>query len=423
MIAIVGAGAAGVAAAVALQELGVDEEVRLFGSEGVVPYERPVLSKGSLTDPVAAEPPPLHPAGLTERGIRLELDSEVVSIDAGAHKLLLAQGRELEYHRLLLATGAEPRRLELPGSELRGLFYLRELAEARRLRAALHASGRVVIIGGGVIGLEVAASARQLGCEVTVVEVAPRLMGRIVPLEMADTIATLQRARGVTVRTSTCPVGFDGDDDRVRGVILADGEVLPADTVVIGIGVLPRTELAALAGIATDDGVVVDEYFRTSDDSIFAAGDVARVHHAGERRHVRIEQWEPAQQQGRHAAMSMLGAAEPYRAVPWMWSDQHDAHIQMAGFDFGDADVVVRRGSIDDREGLSFLALRGGRLVAACGVSIGMGVARTVRPAQRLIEREICVDPEQLSDPRLDLRRLVRQHAGKVRVGPEGKPR
>lgn len=411
MIAIVGAGAAGVAAAVVLQELGVDEEVRLFGAEGVVPYERPVLSKGSLTEPVAGEPPPLHPAGLASLGIRVELDREVVAIDAGAHTLRLTHGQELEYDRLLLATGAAPRRLEVPGSEHKGVFYLRELADARRLRPALHASGRVVIIGGGVIGLEVAASARQLGCEVTVVEVGPRLMGRIVPLELADAIAALHRARGVVVRTSTCPVAFEGDAGEVRGVVLADGEILPADTVVIGIGVVPRSGLAARAGIATDDGVVVDECFRTSDDRIFAAGDVARVHHAGEGRHVRIEQWEPAQEQGRCAARSMLGAAEPYRAIPWMWSDQGDVHLQMAGFDFDDADVVVRRGSIDDREGLSLLAVRDGRLVAACGVSIGMGAARTVRPAQRLIEREIRVDPEQLSDPRLDLRRLVRQRA------------
>ncbi|HEU4657713.1 MAG TPA: FAD-dependent oxidoreductase [Capillimicrobium sp.] len=409
-----GAGAAGVAAAVALQEQSVGDEVCLLGAEGVVPYERPVLSKASLTDPLAADPPPLDPAGLTERGIRLELDSEVVSIDAGAHTLVLAEGREIAYDRLLLATGAEPRRLEVPGSQLTGLFYLRDLADARRLRPALHASGRVVIVGGGVIGLEVAASARRLGCDVTVVEAGPRLMGRVVPAELADAIAALHRTRGVTVRTSCRPVAFEGDDERVRGVVLADGEVLPADTVVIGIGVVPRSELAAAAGIATDDGILVDEHFRTSDDSIFAAGDVARVHHAGERRHVRIEQWEPAQEQGRCAAMSMLGAAEPYRAVPWMWSDQGEAHIQMAGFDFDDADVVVRRGSVDDPEGLSFLAVRDGRLVAACGVSVGTGVARAVRPAQRLIAREIRVDPEELGDPRVDLRRLVRQRAGRL---------
>jgi 3-phenylpropionate/trans-cinnamate dioxygenase ferredoxin reductase subunit len=409
MIAIVGAGAAGVAAAVALHELGAGDEVCLLGAEGVVPYERPVLSKASLTDPVASEPPPLDPAGLTERGIRLELGSKVVSIDAGAHKLSLAEGEQIEYDRLLLATGAEPRRLDLPGSELRGIFYLRELADARRLRPALQAADRIVVIGGGVIGLEVAASARQLGCDVTVVEVAPQLMGRVVPLEMAEAIAALQRERGVTIRTSTRPVAFDSNGDGVRGVVLDDGEVLPADAVLIGIGVVPRTELASSAGLATDDGVVVDEYFQTSEQSIFAAGDVARVYHCAQQRHVRIEQWEPAQGQGRHAAMSMAGDGEPYRAVPWMWSDQHDVHIQMAGFDFAEADHVVRRGNIDESEGLSLFAVRGGRVVAACGVSIGMGVARTVRPAQRLIEREIGVDPEQLSDPRLDLRRLIRQ--------------
>lgn len=412
MIAIVGAGAAGVAAAAALQELGVGDKVCLFGAEGVVPYERPVLSKGSLTDPVATEPPPLDSTRLTEGGLRLALDRPVMSIDADARTLLLAHGEEVAYERLLIATGAEPRRLELPGSGLRGLHYLRDLADARRLRPALHAARRIVIIGAGVIGLEVAASARQLGCEVTVVEVAPQVMGRVVPFEMAEAIAGLHGAHGVTIRTSTQPVAFDGDGTDVRGVVLADGEILPADAVVIGVGVIPRSALAAAAGIVTDGGVVVDEYFRTSADDVFAAGDVARVFHAGERRHVRVEQWEPAQKQGRYAAMSMLGAGQPYRAIPWMWSDQHDAHVQMAGFGFDDADVVIRRGSLANREGLSFLAVRDDRLVAACGVSIGMGVARTVRPAQRLIEREVAVDAEQLGDPRLDLRRLARQHAG-----------
>jgi 3-phenylpropionate/trans-cinnamate dioxygenase ferredoxin reductase subunit len=417
MIAIVGAGAAGVAAALALQDGGVEEEVRLFGAEGVLPYERPVLSKGSLTDPIAADPPLLVPAGLTQCGLQCELDSEVAAIDAAASELRLSDGRAVAYRRLLLATGAEPRRLKAPGSELGGIFYLRDLAQARRLRDALRAAGRVVIIGGGVIGLEVAASARQLGCDVTVVEVAPQVMGRIVPAEMADTVAALHRARGVTIHTSTCPIAFDGAGGNVRGVVLGDGELVSADAVVIGVGVVPRSELAAAAGIATDDGILVDEWFRTSDDRVFAAGDVARVHHAGEGRRMRIEQWEAAQDQGRRAAMSMLGDAEPYEAVPWMWSDQGEAHVQMTGFGFGDADEVIRRGDIEDHEGVSFFAIRDERLVAACGVSIGTGVARTVRPAQRLIERAICPDPQQLSDSRVDLRRLVRQQVDPLSAG------
>jgi 3-phenylpropionate/trans-cinnamate dioxygenase ferredoxin reductase subunit len=411
MIAIVGTGAAGVCAAVALRELGVEEEVCLFGSESVVPYERPVLSKASLTDPVDREPPPLEPGGLAERDIRLELDSEVISIDAAARTLTLARGESVGYDRLLLATGAAPRRLAIPGSQLRGIFYFREFVDAQRLRPALRPGRRIVIVGGGVIGLEVAASARQLGCEVTVIEVAQQLMGRIVPSALADAIADLHRARGVIVRTSTRAVAFEGGGDRVRGVVLQGGEVVAADAVVVGIGVVPRTELAGGAGLAVDDGVVVDEYFRSSDERIFAAGDVARVFHAGEQHHVRVEQWQPAQKQGRHAAMSMVGAAGPYRDVPWMWSDQHDAHIQMAGFDFAHADEVVRRGDLDDREGMSFLALRDGRLIAACGVSVGTGIARTVRAAQLLIEREAPVDSKQLGDPGLDLRRLVRQLA------------
>lgn len=409
MIAIVGAGAAGLSAAVALREFGVHDEIRLFGSEPVVPYERPVLSKSALTDPLNYEPPPLAPRGLTECGVTLEVDSEVISIDRLARTLSLAHGERVGYDRLLLATGAEPRQLQLPGSQLEGIFYLRELLEVRRLRPELRPGRRIVIVGGGVIGLEVAASARQLGCEVTVIEVAPHLMGRIVPSALADAIADLHRAHGVSVRTATRLVALEGEAGRVRGVVLEDGEVMAVDLVVVGIGVVPRTRLAVDAGLTVDDGVLVDEHFRTSDDRIFAAGDVARVFHVGVQRHLRIEQWQPAQNQGRYAALSMVGAPVPYREVPWMWSDQYDAHIQMTGFGFACSDELVRRGDLADRQGLSFLALRQGRLVAAGGISLGMGIARTVRGAQQLIECGAPVGPDQLRDPGVDLRKLSRQ--------------
>jgi 3-phenylpropionate/trans-cinnamate dioxygenase ferredoxin reductase component len=410
-VAIVGAGAAGASAALALAEAGVGAEVSLFGGEPFVPYERPALSKEFLTAEVCPSEPPLSEASvLAQHGVRLEIDSRVVAVDPAARALTLAGGRHVEYERLLLATGAEPRRLELPGSELAGIFYLRDFADARRLRPAVRRARRVAIVGGGVIGLEVAASACAIGCEVTVIEAAPHVMARIVPPGLADEIADLHRARGVEVRTGVRPIAFASGDGRVRGVELADGGVVAADTVVVGIGAIPRTELAESAGLAVDDGVVVDEYFRSSDEHIFAAGDLARVFHAGEQRHVRVEQWQTAQEQGRHAAMSMLGRAEPYRDVPWMWSDQHDAHIQTAGFDFGEAEIV-HRGTLSERTGTSFLAVRNGLLRSAGGVSLGTGIARTVRPAQMLIARDARLDAEQLADPDLDLRRLAKELA------------
>ncbi|HWE13466.1 MAG TPA: FAD-dependent oxidoreductase [Solirubrobacteraceae bacterium] len=413
MIAIVGSGAAGVSAAEALRELGFEGELCLLGSEPATPYERPALSKQFLTDQ-QLEPPPLLPCNaLAERGVRLELGAEVVSIDAGKHELATSRGARLGYDRLLLATGAESRRLNVPGSHLAGVHYLRELADARELRAALRPASRIVIVGGGVIGLEVAASARRLGCSVTVIEVAPQLMGRIVPSELAELIADLHRARGVSVRTGTGPVAFEGTG-WVEGVVLEDGEVLAADAVVVGIGVLPRTELAASAGLAIDNGVLVDERFRSSDPDIYAAGDVARVFHAGEQRHIRVEQWRPAQDQGRRAAASMMGAPDPYRDVPWMWSDQHDFEIQMTGFGFDGAEIV-RRGDIKQRGGLAYLAVRDGRLIGACGVSFGSSIARTIRAAQLIIEQDIPIDTAQLRDPELDLRSLARKLAGAKR--------
>jgi 3-phenylpropionate/trans-cinnamate dioxygenase ferredoxin reductase component len=414
MIAIVGTGAAAVSAAESLRELGFEGELCLFGSEPAAPYERPALSKQFLTEQQVEPPPLLSPSALADRGIRLELGAEVVAIDAGNRTLATARGERVGYDRLLLATGAEPRRLDLPGSQLAGIHYLRELHDARELRAALRPQRRIVIVGGGVIGLEVAASARRLGCTVTVIEVAPQLMGRIVPGELAGVIADLHRARGVTIRTGTRPVAFEGTE-RVRGVALENGEVVGADAVVVGIGVLPRTALAARAGLAIDNGVLVDEHFRSSDPHIFAAGDVARVFHAGERRHIRVEQWRPAQDQGRRAAASMLGAPEPYRDIPWMWSDQHDFEIQMTGFGL-EAAEIVRRGDVAQRGGLAYLAVRDGRLVGACGVSLGSSIAKTIRVAQLMIEQGTPVDPERLRDPELDLKALARELIARQRA-------
>lgn len=417
MIAIVGAGAAGVSAALRLGELGADEEVCLVGAEAVLPYERPALSKEFLSSPDPQDPPPLAPGGLD--GVALEIDSEVVSIDTTARRLALAGGRELRYDKLLLATGARPRRLALPGVDLAGVHYLREYQDARRLRTALLAAQRIVILGGGVIGLEVAASAAALGCAVTVVEIDSQVMGRVVPEPLAAAVAELHAARGVEVLTSARAAAIEGGGGRVGCVRLESGDGLPADLVLIGVGAEPCSDLAVDAGIETDDGILVDEYFRTSVDGVFAAGDVARVLHAGERRHLRLEQWQTAQAQGGCAAMSILGIGEPYRDVPWMWSDQHDAHVQVAGFGFADAELV-RRGELADRGGLTFLAVRDGRLAAVAGLSKGAGVARTVRPAMKLIQQQTPITVEQISDTTIAVADLARELLGKAPAQPPG---
>lgn len=406
-IAIVGGGVAGLSAAEALREEGYNGVLRVFGAERAIPYERPTLSKRFLTDRRLTEPPALRPpCALAEMEITIETGARVTAIHAQERRIVTAGGEQLPYDLLLLATGAAPRRLHIPGSALKGVHYLRELEDARALRAALLPGGCLAIVGGGMIGMEIAASATELGATVTVIEVSPQLMGRRVAPGFSRLLQDFHRARGVSIQTRAKPIRFEGCAGHVCGVTLEDGAFVPAETVVIGIGAAPRTELASRAGLMVDDGVIVDEQFRSSSDRIFAAGDAARVFHAGEERHVRVEQWQPAQDQGRHAAASMLGASEPYRDVPWMWSDQSDLHLQATGFGFTDA-TIVRRGDLHERSGVVFLGVRDGRLVAACGASLGTGVAKTIRVAQLLIERGVNVRPDELADPNSELRRLA----------------
>lgn len=405
MIAIVGTGAAGISAAVALRELGYEHEIRLFGAESAAPYDRTTLSKSFLADRERTAPPPLF-YGERPADLDLVLGSTVVDLDTRAKTLMSTTGEALPYDQLLLATGARCRRLEIDGADLVGIHYLRELADAIPLRAALDSGSRIVVVGGGVIGLELAASALGLGCAVTVIEAAPRVMGRVVPHELSDLIASEHRAHGVEIRTGIPPVAFTGRSGKVTGITLADDAFVPADAVVVGIGVIPNTDLPARAGIAVEDGIVVDERFCTSTLGVFAAGDAARVFHQSRRTHLRTESWYPAQDQGRLAAAGMLGHATGYTAAPWMWSEQYDLTIQAAGFGFEDDDLI-RRGSLADSDGVCYFAHAGRRLVAAAGVSAGARIGRTIKLARRLIEAGAEIEPDALSDTSRDLKSFV----------------
>lgn len=407
MIAIVGGGIAGISAAEALREGGYEGELKVFCGERSRPYERPALSKSFLTDPGGDGPPPILSAqAIGDLGIDLELGSEVVALDVERRRLRTASGREFSFERLLLATGAEPRRLHIPGGDLKGVHYLREIADARALRSSLRPAGDVAVIGGGVIGLEIAAAARVLGCEVTVVETETRVLGRIGPPGFGELMGRVHREKGVSLRTAVGAVSLEGSNGGVRGVNLETGELIPAQTVIVGVGATPRTALAREAGLRVDEGILVDGFFRTSDARVFAAGDAAQVHHAGLGRHIRVEQWGPAEEQGRRAGESMLGVAAPYRGTPWMWSDQFDFHAQAAGYGFSGTEVV-RRGDLSERTGVVFFGTRGGKLVAACGVSAGTGVAKTVRLARRLIGLGASVSPEELVAPVSELHRWM----------------
>ncbi|HUC92171.1 MAG TPA: FAD-dependent oxidoreductase [Paenibacillus sp.] len=403
---IVGAGEAGARAAVELRNQGWDGPITLIGEERQAPYERPPLSKQQLLAP--DEPLPvfiLNDDLLARHGIRLLAGSPVALIDRAAHEAVLADGSRVPYRKLLLTTGARPRKMSLDGSDLPQVMYLRTYRDALALRSRLQAGKRVVIIGGGFIGLEVAASARERGCSVTVIEVAPRILMRGVPEEIAHIVEVRHRAAGVRMACGTGigSIEFDGSEHVIR---LADGTVIRCDAIVAGIGAVPETALAEACGLALENGIRVDERLATSDPDIFAAGDCCSFPHPlyGGRR-IRLEAWRNAQEQGMHAAGSMLGAVEPFSVIPWFWSDQYELTLQVVGLpDSGEVTVSRDLGEA----GKLFFHLTGdGRLVSTSGIGPSGGIAKDIRFAEMLIERHAVPSPEDLERPNVKLKSLL----------------
>jgi 3-phenylpropionate/trans-cinnamate dioxygenase ferredoxin reductase component len=402
---IVGAGECGARAAFALREAGYDGPVMLIGAEPHLPYERPPLSKeGMLAEGLGAKTI-ADEARLAAAGIEYRRGLAIAAIDRQTRRLVAADGRDLPYDRLLLATGATPRRLQRDGAEIPYVAYLRTLDDAARIRARLTPGARLLVIGGGFIGLELAASATRLGARATVVEVLPRILSRGVPAEIAEIIADRHRAEGVEVITGTPIERIETTQDAAR-LVLADGRIIEADLVVAGIGALPSTGLAAAAGLAIENGVAVDAMLATIDPAIFAAGDCCSFPLAiyGDRR-VRLESWRNAQDQGSVAARNMLGAGEAHAAVPWFWSDQYELTLQIAGLaDEGKA--TVRR-DLGDGAFILFHLAGDGRLVAASGIGAGNVVARDIRIAEMLIGRRARPDPAVLAAPATRLKSLL----------------
>lgn len=391
---IVGGGQAGGRAAAALRERGYTGALCLIGAETEPPYERPPLSKeGLLTDapPKYVNPPAFYPA----HDIELRTGSKVVAINRARREVVLSCGRSQRYDRLLLATGARVRRLNVAGSDLPQVLYLRTIEDAHGLRRRLRAGVRVVVIGGGFIGLEAAASARQLDCEVTVLETADRLMQRAVPDIVSSEFLDLHCARGVKVELGVRLIAIEGSD-AVQAVRLADGRRIVADVIIVGIGVTPRTELAQAAGLQTADGIVVDQCGRTSDPRIFAAGDATTQIHPIPGRQVRLECWQNAQDQAVAAADALCGLPPSEPSAPWVWSDQFGCNLQMAGFPMEAGELVVRRGS--DANSFSAFRVQGARLVGAVSVNCPQDMVL----ARRLLGS--AVSTEVLSDQRRRLR-------------------
>ena len=398
---IVGASLAGARAAETLRAEGFDGRVVLVGAERRPPYQRPPLSKDYLRGDATLEQALVHPQGFyAEHAIELRPGTTVAGIDRDRRQAVLVDGDRIGYDRLLLATGARSRRFEGPGGRLDGIFYLRDVDDADRLRTRLGSPMRVVVVGGGWIGTEVAASTRQLGHHVTLVHSEPAPLQRVLGPEVAEVYRSLHADHGVEMRMSTRVASFRGGT-AVEEVVTTDGETIAADLVVVGIGAAPRTALAAAAGLQVDDGVVVDEYLRTSDARIFAAGDVAAAWHPRLGRRVRVEHWSTALNQGPVAARNMLGHAIAYDRLPYFYSDQYDVGMEYLGH-APEWDRVVFRGDPAQREIIAFW-VKDDRVVAA----MNLNVWDVVEPLRRLITSRHPVDDARLRDPDVPLDELL----------------
>ena len=370
-IVIVGAGLAGAKAAETLRGEGFEGRLTLIGDERHRPYERPPLSKGYLQGTATQESLFVHPASwYGENAIDLRLDVRAKAVHAATREVVLADGERIAYDALLLATGSSPRRLDVPGADLAGVHLLRRLDDADTLRAAFTRASRVAVIGGGWIGLEVAAAARTAGLAVTILELERLPLLRVLGPKVAQVFADLHRDRGVDLRCEVRAEGILASAGTVRGVELGTGEVVDADLVVVGVGITPNTALADGAGLDVANGIRVDEHLRTSDPDIYAAGDVANAYHPLLGRHVRVEHWANALHQGPVAARAMLGQDAVYDRLPYFYTDQYDLGMEYTGHaEPGSYDRVVTRGDVEGREFLAFW-LSDGRVLAGMSVNI-----------------------------------------------------
>jgi 3-phenylpropionate/trans-cinnamate dioxygenase ferredoxin reductase component len=398
---IVGASLAGATATATLREEGFDGRVVLIGAEEHRPYERPPLSKDYLRGEAGRDKLYVHPDGFyADNDIELRLGSTAVELDTSGRTVTLDDGDRLGYDRLLLATGAEPRRLPIPGAELDGVLYLRSVDDSDALRERLDAGGSVVVVGAGWIGSEVAASASQRGLDVTVIDPLSVPLERVLGAEMGAVYRDIHTDHGVRMLMDTGVAAFEGDE-KVERVRTSDGSELECDFVVVGVGVQPRTRLAAEAGIAVDDGVVVDARLRSGADGVFAAGDVASAHHPFYGERIRVEHWANALNQGPAAARNMLGQDAPYERLPYFFSDQYDVGMEYSGF-ARSWDRVVVRGDPAAREFIAFW-MDGDRVLAGMNVNVW----EVTDAIQRLIRQRISVDDERLADPSVPLDELA----------------
>ncbi len=395
---IIGGSHAAAQLAASLRQEGWGGQITIASSETIPPYHRPPLSKAYLSGDKGHEDLLIRPAGFYQKAeIDLLLGTRVEAIDRASKKVVLNDGAEIQYSKLALTTGARVRRIEVRGHELEGVMYLRDVRDVDRIRQFVGQGTSAVIIGGGYVGLETAASLRRLGMQVTVIESMSRVLQRVTAPEVSAFYTRVHQEEGVRILTN---VGVDALEGRwaVEGVVLNNGETLKADLVVIGIGVIPETTLAQQSGLKVDNGILVDEFARTSDPDIVAAGDCTSHYHALYGRQLRLESVQNAMDQAKVAAKTLCGTLEAYSALPWFWSDQYDVKLQIAGLS-GGYDQVVTRGSWETGRDVAFFYYRAGTLLAVDAVN---------RPKEFMLARRALMerrspDPSLLADERVSL--------------------
>ena len=395
-IVVIGAGQAGLQTIMSLRQTGYEGDITLVGDEAFLPYQRPPLSKAYLSGNMERERLFLKPDEFfTENNVTLKLNTSVESLDAAAKSVTLSNGETLSFEYAVIATGSRPRLLNVPGRELANIFDLRGMADIDAMQPHFVEGKKLVVVGGGYIGLEAAAVAAGMGLSVHVLEAAPRLLARVAEPEISDFYTRIHQAHGVTLVTESQMTGFVGDG-AVSGVEMADGSIIDADIVITGIGILPNVEIAETAGLAVENGIVVNEVGQTSDAHIFAAGDCTSHPNDLLGRTMRLESVPNAIEQGKAVASAICGTPKPYHQVPWFWSDQYDVKLQIAGVPT-QIDSKVLRGD-DSSNSFAWFYFTGDKLT---------GVTAINRPAEfmagrMLIEKslkgELAVDPAKLAD-------------------------
>ena len=397
-VVIIGAGHAAGQAAASLRQAKYDGDITIVGDEAHIPYQRPPLSKAYLKGEQTADKVYLRADSFyADRDITMKLSTTATAIDTAAKTVALSTGETLSYDHLLISTGSRPRKLSIEGSDLPGIHYLRTMDDVDGLREGMRPDANLVIVGGGYIGLEVAAVGRELGLNVHVLEMEERILQRVTTSEMSAYYHQLHEGRGVHIHTSTAVTGFAGDG-KVEAVFCGD-QRFAADLVIVGIGIIANTELAEAAGIHCDNGIVVDEHCRTSDPFVYAAGDCTNHPNPLLERRLRLESVPNAMDQARVSAANMLGDEKTYAAIPWFWSDQYELKLQMVGFS-ADGDSQVLRGDMASNQFAVFY-LKDGLVVAADAVN---------SPKEFMLCKQLVgkpADPALLADPESDLKALL----------------